>query len=235
MSLVRYFGNESAIEGRFSVNLQVGQPDLEHALLEGRSCEKLRAEDEVQITGAWRNNGTGKFHNYSELDIYNVDDLSAPVWVGVLVGNVEAGETLEGEYINPNESDAFDTRCTPSERGNYVLRFTVDPERANSETDESNNVAEVYVSVRKAKGREVQLLDLVRRDDSDGTRETRDEDGQRGNTRREEERPEREKKRCERAERRGREESREREEDRDRGGFSRQLSWTAPLSSAALS
>ncbi len=143
------------------------------------------------------------------------------MWVGVLVGTVEAGETLEGEYTNPNESDPFDTRWTPSARGDYVLRFTVDPEHANAETDESNNVVEVYLSVRKAKRGDPQVLDLVRRDNSD-SRDASDDDGQRGNTPREEEQ-EREEERREWAERSDHEEDREREDDLERGKFSQQI------------
>lgn len=87
--------------------------------------------------------------------------MSAPVWVGVLVGTPRPGETLRGEYVNLNEQNAFDTRWTPSVEGEYILKFYVDPENVDEETDETNNVAEVRVTVKSAKRGPVQKLDLV--------------------------------------------------------------------------
>lgn len=219
ISMVRYFGDQSRLEARFAVNVQVDQPDFQHVLVEGESRQRLRAEREVQITGAWMNNGGGTFHNYSELDIYNANDLNTPVWVGVLVGTVGPGETIQGEYINPNESDAFDTRWTPAERGSYVLKFSVDPERAAAESDESNNAAEVYVSVRKAKRGDTQVLNLVPGPDSNDSRPTDDDENEqreRPNPRRpEDELPRRPEDDTERRSR-GRVEEREQEEERER-------------------
>ena len=170
IAMVRYFGNSSQVEGRFAVKLQVERPDFEHVLDEDISKQKLKVGKEAKIIGAWKNAGDETFHNYSEVDIYNAADMNVPVWVGVLAGTPGPGETLSGEYLNLNEQNAFNTRWTPTQAGEYVLKFYVDPENVDEETDETNNVEVVRVTVQSTKGGPKQKLNPVPMLKSDSTR-----------------------------------------------------------------
>ena len=158
VSMVRYFGNSAQVEGRFSINVQVDSPDFQHQLIDGTSQTKFKKGKSVEILGAWKNAGNGTLKNYSELDVYRADDLTIPVWVGILAGEAGPGETVQGEYVNPNPLDSFSERWTPSQKGDYILRFYGDPENVTVESDESNNFHEIVVTVDKKDDRVLNLV-----------------------------------------------------------------------------
>jgi VCBS repeat-containing protein len=150
INLMHYTETSTEVEGRFFVKMQVDQPDLK---LDTDFLDKIKeieitAGDEVVIPARWLNGGDGLFHNYAEVDIYHDCDPEWIVWAGAIVGN--AGDPVEGEFVNTRDSDPFSERWTPTEAGEYTLKYYIDPERLVSETNEDNNEYEIRLTVKAA-------------------------------------------------------------------------------------
>lgn len=154
VALIRYFGNSSEVEASFHAKLQIGEPDFvitKSLAKQVKKMKKLTVGETVELKGGWANNGTGRFHNYMEVDIYHMSNPDYPEWVGVLVGNANAEGKVEGAIENHNDSDSFSVHWTPQQAGEYMLLVAVDPEDAWSETDETDNRQKLYVTVHEAK------------------------------------------------------------------------------------
>lgn len=147
VNLMHYTEAATEVAGRFFVNMQVGLPDFEMdtAVLDKVVEQEISVGEAVTIPGAWLNNSSGLFHNYAEVDIYHDCDPETIVWAGALVGN--AGDYVEGEFINTRDSDPFTERWIPNVAGEYTLKYYVDPENINSESNEENNQYEIRLTV----------------------------------------------------------------------------------------
>ena len=147
LNLIHYTETATDVAGRFFVNLQVGEPDFafDTDVLDKITEQEITVGDEVVIPGGWFNNNSGVFHNYAEVDIYHSNDPNAVVWAGALVGN--AGDSVEGEFLNSRSSDSFSHRWTPDAPGEYTLRYYVDPENSAAESNEDNNFYEITLTV----------------------------------------------------------------------------------------
>lgn len=151
ISMVHYTDEGGVTEGRFTLNLQMELPDFRMDMHEGEINRILRTGREVKLQAAWMNDGEGTFSNYSEVDIYAADDMTRPIWVGVHIADVGPGESVKGEFTNPEHDTNFSTRWVPEVAGDYVLKFYADPENAFIEGDETNNVVDVRLTVKDAK------------------------------------------------------------------------------------
>ena len=78
--------------------MQVGEPDFEFDTdtLDKITEQEITVGEAVVIPGGWFNTpGSGVFHNYAEVDIYNnSSNPDVVVWAGALVGN--AGDSVKG-------------------------------------------------------------------------------------------------------------------------------------------
>lgn len=150
INLIHYTESATQVEGRFFVNMQVGEPDFafDTDVLDKVTQQEITVGDEVVIPGGWFNSQSGVFHNYGEVDIYHDCDPNTILWAGALVGN--AGDSVEGEFVNTRPNDPFSTRWTPDVPGEYILRYYVDPEDIAAESNEDNNTYEIRLTVKEA-------------------------------------------------------------------------------------
>ncbi len=149
INLMHYTEDATDVDGRFFVNLQVGQPDFQFDTdhLDTILNQEIMEGDEVSIPAKWLNNLAGNFHNYAEVDIYHECDPNMIVWAGAAVGNANSDHTIEGEFVNTRENDGFSNRWTPTAPGEYILKYYVDPERHVDESNEDNNEYEIRLTV----------------------------------------------------------------------------------------
>ena len=147
VNLLHYTEEATEVAGRFFVNMQVGLPDfeLDTAVIDQIVEQEITIGDAVTIPGAWLNNNSGLFHNYAEVDVYHESDTELIIWAGALVGN--AGDSVEGEFVNSRDNDGFTERWIPTQTGEYVLKYYVDPENINIESNEDNNEYEIRLTV----------------------------------------------------------------------------------------
>ena len=75
LALVRYFGDSWEAENRYIVNLQAGDADLRF----GGAYYK-RVDDGILSGAVVSNKGTATVSTYSEIDVYDADDLTTPIW-----------------------------------------------------------------------------------------------------------------------------------------------------------
>ena len=150
LNLIHYTESATEVAGRFFVNLQVGEPDFEFDTdtLDKITEQEITVGEAVVIPGGWFNTpGSGVFHNYAEVDIYNnSSNPDVVVWAGALVGN--AGDSVKGEFLNSRSNDQFTERWTPTAPGEYTLRYYVDPENSAAESNEDNNFYEITLTVK---------------------------------------------------------------------------------------
>ena len=145
VAMIQYFGDQSEHLHTFSVSLEVGTPDFEldpNVVAQFINADIVKGQ-EFRFTGKIRNNDSGTYNMYTEVDIY-YGDSATPEWVGILSGNLG---TVEGEFSYPQTDSAFSEFWTPAESGEYILKFYTDPENAWQESDEGNNYIEVRVNV----------------------------------------------------------------------------------------
>ncbi len=135
VALVRYHGDAWEAHDRFFVNLQRGSADVEML-----GAVYKRRGHSIEFAGAIANKGREAVTTYSEVDVYHVDDLSTPVWVGVFSTTINSGKQVVGRYRNDHPTDGFDRLWTPTKSGTYIVKFYVDPENAIAEESETNNV-----------------------------------------------------------------------------------------------
>ena len=98
-------------------------------------CDQIQSQeisvgDEVSIPAGWMNILEGRFHNYAEVDIYHASNMNEIVWAGAAVGNVDAENSVTGEFLNTRSEDPFTERWSPKMEGKYVLKYYLDPEKA---------------------------------------------------------------------------------------------------------
>ena len=148
LNLIHYTEAATDVSGRFFVNLQVGEPDFafDTEVLDRVTQQDIVAGDAVVIPGGWFNSSSGVFHNYAEVNVYQDSNPDAVVWAGALVGN--AGDSVEGEFVNTRANDPFSERWTPTAPGEYTLRYYIDPENSAAESNEDNNFYEIRLTVR---------------------------------------------------------------------------------------
>jgi hypothetical protein len=149
INLMHYTEEATEVDGRFFVNMQVGEPDFafdtDH--LDTILNQEITEGDEVDIPARWFNNLAGSYHNYAEVDIYHDCDPNTVVWAGATVGNASVDNSIEGLFVNTREDDPFTERWTPTEPGEYILKYYIDPEEHVSESNEANNVYEIRLTV----------------------------------------------------------------------------------------
>ena len=149
LALVRYFGDSWEAENRYIVNLQAGEADLRF----GGAYYK-RVDDGILFGAVVSNKGTATVSTYSEIDVYDADDLTTPIWVGVMTLELQPGESTFATYRNDNPLDPYDELWVPEERdrdrgqSKYVIKFYIDPDDAVAETDELNNLFESKIKIK---------------------------------------------------------------------------------------
>ncbi len=143
LALVRYFEDSFAAENHYIVNLQAGESDLRF----GGAYYK-RADDGILFGAVIANKGTATVSTYTEIDVYDENDQTTPIWVGVALIDLQPGESSFVTYRNDNSSDAFADLWVPEERGRYVVKFSIDPENVVAETDKSNNLLESKIKIK---------------------------------------------------------------------------------------
>jgi len=155
VDLIVYANDTSQPYDRFNVIFQVGQPDF---VVEDAAVSPARppVDEEVEITGTWRNAGGGRYCAYTEVDVFSLAKPQAPVcppeptlvWVGALAGQAGPGEAVHDEYTNDRSTDPFrDDRWMPADKGTYLLVFYAEADRAWRESDEKNNSLVVGLEV----------------------------------------------------------------------------------------
>jgi len=149
INLMHYTESGTEVAGRFFVNMQVGTPDFafDTDKLDTILEQEITVGDEVTIPAGWLNQQAGIFHNYAEVDIYHACDPNQILWAGASIGN--AGDLIEGEFVNTREGDGFTERWIPTESGEYILRYYVDPENSAKESNEDNNEYEIRLIVNE--------------------------------------------------------------------------------------
>ena len=147
LNLIHYTEAATDVAGRFFVNLQVGEPDFafDTDVLDSITEQEITVGDPVVIPGGWFNSSGGLFHNYAEVNVYNSNNLDSIIWAGALVGN--AGDSVEGEFVNTRSNDPFSERWIPNAPGEYTLRYYIDPEDSAAESNEDNNFYEIQLTV----------------------------------------------------------------------------------------
>jgi hypothetical protein len=152
VSLIHYSGDNSERMSTFGIRLQVGDPDfvVDSAVAEQFFGRELVEGEQVAIKGSMLNQGAGRYQNYSEVDVFNAKTGKVE-WAGSFGGNVDANNPVSGEYLNTDPNDEFAERWVPTTPGDYVIKFFADPENSWNETNESNNVIEVRITVSNAK------------------------------------------------------------------------------------
>lgn len=152
LNLMHYMEDSTEVPSRFFVNLQVGQPDFafDIGVLDEVFKQDLQVGQEVSIPGKWMNQSEGTFHNYAEVDIFHSSAPDRFVWAGAVVGSTNGSKMVEGKFINTREADDFATYWTPTEPGEYILKYYLDPERMVAESDETNNTYELRLIVEAA-------------------------------------------------------------------------------------
>ena len=142
VTLVRYFDASWEVHDRFMINLQPGQTDL--VLLGGVYGWSSRG---LEIGGYVANRGDRAIRTDAEINIYDPDDLTRPVWVGTFSATVEPGRMTFARFAN-DANDDFDTVWKPSREGKYVVKIYLDPEDAIREVNEENNFIESTIKVK---------------------------------------------------------------------------------------
>ena len=147
LNLMHYTESNTEVANRFFIGLQVGQPDFEFdtAVLDQVTEQEVRVNDAVEIPARWLNNLAGQFHNYAEVDIYHSSNMEEVVWAGAVVGNADGDNSVSGDFRNTRGD--FTEQFTPSEEGEYVLKYYLDPEAINAESNEDNNEYEIRLNV----------------------------------------------------------------------------------------
>lgn len=166
VSLVRYAPDapNGQTVAQFFVQLSVGSPAPKTDFrVSGGRISQPRQGQATTIYGSWLNDGTGRYQNYAEVDVFRDGNFTVPVWVGTLSGVSVDGQKVTGEFLNNNPNDAYASRWTPDRSGRYVIRFYADPENTWQESNESNNISEVKVQVtgRSSNNRNARAADLV--------------------------------------------------------------------------
>ena len=154
INLVVMHYHESGVEvqSRFSFGVAVAEPDFQFdtSYFDRIGQMEIRVGDEVKVPVSWLNAGDGRYHNYAELDIYHASDRNQITWAGAVVGNADAENPVTGNMENTREGDGFEQFWTPSQEGEYILKFYLDPEEVWQESNESNNTFEVRLVVQPA-------------------------------------------------------------------------------------
>lgn len=153
--MVRYDANGHTVEDRVNIRTQVGTPDFAispRVVVRGSGSE-LTVGKQTKIYGTWANLGEGTFRNYAEVDIYHESDPTKIVWAGTLSKTLGAKQAVIGEFRNANSDEQFSKRWTPELAGTYTIKMYADPEQNWEESNESNNVAEMKVTVDAGKGK----------------------------------------------------------------------------------
>lgn len=167
ISLMHYAEESVDVDGRFQINLQVGQPDFafDTDYLDKVTELEITEGDEVKIPAKWANGLAGNFHNYAEVDIYHEFKPNVIVWAGASVGNASSGNTIEGQFVSTRQGEGFSEHWTPDRPGEYTLKYYLDPEHVVNESNEDNNVYEIRLTVN-AKAAPVAIDDEVADDDT---------------------------------------------------------------------
>ena len=147
ISLVRYFGDSAQLENISRLRLQVGQPDfaIDPAMIDSIIESDFVTGERVDFAAMWSNIGPGRYHNYLEVDVTNLD-VGSIDWVGVSVANADDGGVNQ-TVQNHNGNDPFDVNWVPQIAGEYEILIAVDPENLWNESDESNNRVKLQVTV----------------------------------------------------------------------------------------
>lgn len=153
--MVRYDANGHTVEDRVNIRTQVGTPDFAispRVVVRGSGSE-LTVGKQTKIYGTWANLGEGTFRNYAEVDIYHESDPTKIVWAGTLSKTLGAKQAVIGEFRNANSDEQFSKRWTPELAGTYTIKMYADPEQNWEESNESNNVTVMTVTVDAGKGK----------------------------------------------------------------------------------
>ena len=147
LSLLRYFGDSSQLENVSRLRLQVGQPDfvIDPAMIDSIMQTDFVTGETIKFAGLWSNGGLGRYHNYLEIDVSNLD-TGLVDWVGVSIANADNGG-VEDVVENHNANDLFDLDWVPQVAGEYEILIAVDPENLWNESDETNNRLKLQVTV----------------------------------------------------------------------------------------
>ncbi len=150
INLMHYTADSTEVAGRFFVQMNVGQPDFQFdfSAIDKIQSQEISVGDEVSIPAGWMNVLEGRFHNYAEVDIYHASNMDEIVWAGAAVGNVDAENSVTGEFLNTRSEDPFTERWSPKMEGEYVLKYYLDPENATAEANEDNNEYEIRLTVK---------------------------------------------------------------------------------------
>lgn len=151
LSLIHYQESNIEIASRALISIQVDQADFafDSAALRQIQEQTGTVGESFDIYGVWNNLGSGKFHNYAEVDIYHSSDREQIVWAGAVVGNVSADNSVEGFFRNTRPQDSFAETFVPEQSGSYILRFYLDPEGVVAESNEANNQIDIEVFVEE--------------------------------------------------------------------------------------
>ena len=152
VSLVHYTeqGSENVASFRLRLQVEVADFAFDTSVFDRWAEQTFATGETIEIPGTWKNLGGGIHHNYAEADVFDTASGEQIVWAGALAGN--SGGAISGVFTNTRDGDGFDHQFTPQKAGEYVVRFTVDPEFITVETDESNNEYEVTIKVEDPVG-----------------------------------------------------------------------------------
>lgn len=138
-------GSENIASFRLRLQVEVADFAFDTSVFDRWAEQSFVTGEPIEIPGVWKNLAGGIHHNYAEADVFDTTGGEHIVWAGALVGN--SGGAISGVFTNTRDGDGFDHQFVAQEPGEYLVRFTVDPEFVTVETDESNNEYEVTIKV----------------------------------------------------------------------------------------
>ena len=152
LTVLHYTESGVDVAARSLIQLEVGSADFafDESVFQALREGSFQVGENLDIFGRWFNNGTGKFHNYAEVDIYHESNREQIIWAGALTGNPTSDNLIEGFFTNTRADDPFTEVFVPELEGNYIFRFYADPEGIVAESNESNNQIDVIVNVTGA-------------------------------------------------------------------------------------
>ncbi len=138
-------GSENVASFRLRLQVEVADFAFDTSVFDRWAEQTFVTGEPIEIPGVWKNQAGGIHHNYAEADVFDTAKGERIVWAGALVGN--SGAPVSGVFTNTRDGDGFDEQFVAEEAGEYVVRFTVDPEFVTVESDEANNEYEVTIKV----------------------------------------------------------------------------------------
>lgn len=159
LNLMHYTPTSVSVSDILRINVHVGSPDLSLNIdaLDEFAKQSFLEDTPIELPIHWFNQGEGIQHSYAEVDIYHTSDPEAIIWAGASVGNTGEGAELHDTVRNTRISDPFDEVWTPTEPGEYVLKYYIDPENTSFESDESNNRYDIRINISGNEAPEAQI------------------------------------------------------------------------------